>query len=264
MTAHRHALAALALAAVVAAALLPTAAAASKADAFEGKIQPVSGQLYRKAGRFELSIGTDRSLNDAFFVKGGLKASAPYLQSLDAKLGYHITDSLSLSLHGAVFAATPTPSTTVCPTGEACRSASEVELRQVPGRIRRILGAEVGWAPIYGKLNLFSEKVAHLDLSIFAGPDLVFHDEVLDATAAALQVAAGEDPAVVRAIGGHVGIGARIFILEFLALRLDLRDYVYRVRVPNGDPPNGWDYQNQLVAEVGVSYFFPMSNRRQP
>lgn len=264
MTANRHPLAALAFAAVAAAALLPTGAAASKADAFEGKIQPVSGQLYRKAGRLELSVGTDRSLNDAFFKKGGLKSGFPYLQSADVKLGWHFTESLSVAGHLLVAAATPTSSTTVCPTGEACRDATEVELLQVPGRVRRIVGAEVGWSPIYGKLNLFSEKVAHVDLSIFAGADLISHDEVLDADAAAALVAAGKDPALLSTYGGHVGIGARVFINEFLALRLDLRDYVYRVRVPNGDPPNGWDYQNQLMAELGLSLFFPLSNRRQP
>ena len=46
-----------ALALLLAALLLAPAAAraANKADAFEGKIRPVSGQLYGKAGRFELT-----------------------------------------------------------------------------------------------------------------------------------------------------------------------------------------------------------------
>lgn len=249
MTAHRHALAALALAAVVAAAFAPRAASASKADAFEGKIQPVSGQLYRKAGRLELTLGGDRSLNDAFFVK--------YFG--DVKLGYHFNEALSLSAHAAFGGTTPTSSTTVCPTGQGCRDATEAELRQVPGRVRSILGAEVAWAPIYGKLNTFSEKVAHIDLALLGGVDWISHDEVLDATAAA----AGA-PKAVSTVGFHVGLGARVFLSETFAVRIDLKDYVYGVRVPNGDPPNGIDMQNQLFAEVGVSVFFPFSNRRQP
>ncbi len=50
------------------------AAAQSKADAFAGKIPPISGQLYRKAGRFELTPTVNLSLNDAFYDKlfGGL------------------------------------------------------------------------------------------------------------------------------------------------------------------------------------------------
>ena len=96
MTARRNLRGALLLlGAVVAAALLPSPAAASKADAFAGKIQPVSGQLYRKAGRFELTLGGAMSLNDAFFNK--------YLG--DVKLGYHLFDWLAVSVHGAYGAA---------------------------------------------------------------------------------------------------------------------------------------------------------------
>lgn len=251
MTHRTQAPGALALAVLVASALFPRAAAASKADAFEGKIQPVSGQLYRKAGRLELTAGGDLSLNDAFFQK----------RFGDVKLGYHFTESLSVSLHGAYGAAVATNSTTVCPTGESCRPASEAQLRQVPGRIDGILGVEVAWSPIYGKLNTFSEKVAHIDLSLLGGADWILHDEVLST----FDAAAGVEPEALRTLGFHVGIGARIFLSETFAVRLDLKDYVYGVTVPNGeDGTRSDDIQNQLFAELGVSVFFPFSNRRQP
>ncbi|HSM94011.1 MAG TPA: outer membrane beta-barrel domain-containing protein [Anaeromyxobacteraceae bacterium] len=251
MTRSRHVFGAFALAALVAAAALPRPAAASKADAFEGKIQPVSGQLYRKAGRVELTLGGDLSLNDAFFQK----------RFGDLKLGYHFTEWLSLSAHGAAGSAVSTSSTTVCPTGQACRPANEMQLNQVPGRIRSLAGLEVAWAPIYGKLNTFSEKVAHIDLSVLAGVDSIAHDEVLST----LQAQAGVEPKQVRTVGGHVGLGLRLFMYEAFALRLDLKDYVYGVTVPNGaDGLKSKDFQNQIFAELGVSVFFPFSNRRQP
>ena len=256
MTARRNPRGALVLlGAVVAAALLPSTAAASKADAFEGKIQPVSGQLYRKAGRFELTAGGAMSLNDAFFKK--------YMG--DLKLGYHLFEWLSVSVHGAFGAAVPTDSTTVCPTGEACRDATDAELLQVPGRMGGLLGAEVAWSPIYGKLNAFSEKVGHIDLSVMAGVDYILHDEVLSTLDAARYEAAGDEPAQLRTLGFHVGVGMRLFLAEFLALRLELKDYVYGVTVPNGeDGTASKDIQNQLMTEIGVSVFFPFSNRRQP
>ena len=71
--------------------VLPALAAAqSKSDAFAGKIPPVSGQLYRTAGRLELTLGGAFSLNDAFFSKymGGLK------------VGYHFSDSFYAGLVG--------------------------------------------------------------------------------------------------------------------------------------------------------------------
>jgi outer membrane beta-barrel protein len=251
MTLRRHAMQLLALAAVLAAAALPSVASASKADAFEGKIQPVSGKLFRKAGRVELTLGGALSLNDAFFQK----------RFGDVKLGWHFTESLSLAAHAALGAAVATDSTTVCPTGESCRPASESQLRQVPGRIRTLAGVELAWAPIYGKLNTFSEKVAHIDLALLAGVDFVFHDEVISTDEALL----GVEPAALRAPAVHVGVGARVFVTETFAVRLDLKDYVYGVEVPNGEEgTKGLDMQNQIFAELGISVFFPFSNRSQP
>ena len=76
-----------AIALLCAAALAPPAARADEADAFAGKIRPISGQLYRKAGRFELSPAVELSLDDAFFTKvlfGG-------------RAGWHLSDTWALS-----------------------------------------------------------------------------------------------------------------------------------------------------------------------
>jgi outer membrane beta-barrel protein len=239
------------LAAVLTAALLPSHATAARADAFEGKIQPISGKLFQKAGRLELTVGGGLSLNDAFFQK----------RLGDLKLGWHFTDALYLGVHGAFGFAVPTNSTTVCPTGQGCRPATDAELYQVPGRIRGMAGLEGAWTPIYGKLNTFSEKVAHIDLSLLAGADFIMHDQVLSTVAAE----AGRVPDPLRTVGFHVGFGARLFLSEMLAIRFDLKDYVYGVTVPNG--ANGGrsaDVQNQIFAELGVSVFFPFANRRLP
>lgn len=250
MTLRRHALAAFALATVAAGALFPRAAAASKADAFEGKIQPVSGQLYQKAGRLELTLGGGLSLNDAFFQK----------RFGDVKLGWHFKEWISASIHGSYGAAVPTNSTTVCPTGEGCHAATEEQLRQVPGRVHGIVGVEVAWSPIYGKLNTFSEKVGHIDLSLLAGGDFIFHDEVLSSADAT----AGVTPKAERTIGFHVGLGTRVFVSQAFAVRWEIKDYVYGVTVPPPGGTGGTDWQHQIFTELGVSVFFPFSNRGQP
>jgi outer membrane beta-barrel protein len=242
MTRSRGTLAA-ALAALACAALpAPAAAQSSKADAFAGKIPPVSGQLYRKAGRFEATATGNLSLNDAFFTKyfGGLK------------LGYHFTESVSVAVHAAGGPAVKSGSAVRC-SAAGCSDATAEMLRQVPGRIRWIAGAEGAWSPIYGKLNVFSEQVAHFDLSLLAGPDLVAYDEVLHADAA------GSSPGMATSVGGHVGVGVRLFFTESIAARLELKDYLYSVKVPNVG--SGGDLQNQLFAELGVSFFLPTRNR---
>lgn len=247
----RHATRALLAALLLLAAARPAPArAASKADAFEGKIQPISGQLYRKAGRFELTPVAQLSVNDAFFSKyfGGLKAT------------YHLTEFWSVGGSFATGTTAKTGSAVVCPANQGCHPASAAELYQVPGRLRSVAGLEVAWAPIYGKLNVLAEKVAHFDLSLVLGADLVSHDKVLSSDEAIrLQL----KPASQSTLGGHVGIGARLFITEAVAVRLEFRDLVYRVDVPNraGSGQGAGDIQNQLFTELGVSIFFPLTAR---
>lgn len=236
------------LALALALALPAPALAQSTADAFAGKIPPVSGQLYRKAGRVEATLTGNLSLNDAFFSKyfGGLK------------LGYHLTESFSISAHGAGGLARETGSTVLCPTSEPCRDASELQLNQVPGKIEWLAGLEVAWSPVYGKLNVLSEQVAHFDLSILAGADYIAHRQVLGREAALALDAAGGEPSTETAIGGHVGLGARLFLTEWMALRLEVKDYLYQADVPNN---GGKTLQNQLFTELGLSFFVPGRNR---
>lgn len=227
--------------------------AQSKSDAFAGKIPPVSSALYRKAGRFEVSLSGNLSVNDAFYSKyfGGLK------------LGYHFTESLSATAFGAMGLNTKAGSAQVCPSGEGCRMADRVQMWQVPGNIRLLSGVEAAWAPVYGKLNLFSEQVAHFDLSVLAGADWITYQKVLSRAEAEDLAAAGGTPGTSSTIGGHLGLGVRIFLQEWIALRLEFRDYVYQAKVPNLRDGSGArnELQNQLFTEIGVSFFLPFHNR---
>jgi outer membrane beta-barrel protein len=237
-------------------ALLPGAAlAGSKADAFEGKIKPISGQLYTKAGRLEVSPTLALSFNDAFLKKyqGGVK------------VGWHFTEFLSAGATFAMGATSATGSAVVCPANQGCQGASKSQLWQVPGAIRMMVGAEVAWAPVYGKLNLAAEQVLHFDLALLAGPDVIRRDEVLSRDAADALVLSGGSPATTTSLGGHVGLGLRFYFNRFMALRIDVKDYVYAVKVPNwiegaGDKPR-IDVQNQLFLELGLSFFFPTAPR---
>ena len=222
------------------AALVPELARASAADAFENKIKPVSGQLYTKAGKLELTIpSAELSLNDAFYSK--------YL--LAAKVGYHFSEYVSVAVTGAAGLTSTTGSTTVCPNNGSCRPAADWELYRVPGKIGWMAGAELAWSPVYGKLNLFAEKAIHFDLSLLGGADLIsYRDVVPDATSAT------PAPGNATAVGGHVGVGARIFLASSVALRLELKDVIYAVpRLSTGK------VQTQLFADVGLTFFLPVA-----
>lgn len=231
------------------------ARAANKADAFEGKIKPISGQLYQKAGRLELTPTFDLSFNDAFRSK----------TFYGAKLAWHFNEYLSVGGTFSMGKTSPTGSAVVCPANQGCHQASSVQLWQVPGAIGMMAGAEVAWSPVYGKLNLAAEQVLHFDLSLMAGPDYIVRDEVLSRDAAETLAAAGGKPSATSSIGGHAGLGVRVYLNRFMALRFDVKDYVYAVKVPNwiegaGNKPRN-DIQNQFFFELGLSFFFPLSPR---
>jgi outer membrane beta-barrel protein len=232
------------------AALPALAAAQSKSDAFAGKIPPVSGQLFRTGGRLELTLGGAMSLNDAFFTK--------YFGS--AKATYHFNEFWSLGAGASAGTTVQSGSSVLCTSTGGCTNAGEQQLQQVPGRIHMILGLEGAWTPVYGKLNVLSEQVGHFDLSILAGPDLIFHDKIVSAADAAVLAANGGSPGTESTFGGHFGLAARIFFAQWVALRLEVKDYVYGVKVPN-NAAMGTDVQNQLFAELGFSFFLPTQNR---
>lgn len=231
--------------------LAPRLAAASKADAFENKIQPVSGHLMLKSSRFELTPTANLSLNDAFFNK--------YL--FGVKGTYHLGEQTFLSAQVVGGFSSPTGSAVVCPAGKGCATASSEQLYQVPGNIKLMGGAEFGWAPIYGKLNMLGEKVLHFDGYVVAGVDYISYQDVLAKADAQSAAKAGSAPGSVGSVGGHVGLGMRIFMNEFAAVRLEMKDYIYAVSIGNLKDINGSpisDVQNQLFAELGVSFFFPL------
>ena len=220
------------------------ASAQTKADAFAGKIPPVSGQLYQKAGRVEVTPEFGMSLNDAFFTKyfGGLE------------VGYHLSESWSVSGSLSGGAALRSGSAVRCTASGGCVNASEEELRQVPGRIHAIGALGVAWAPVYGKLAVLSEQVAHFDLALLGGVDAIQRDEIVSTADASVK------PGTARSFGFHAGLGAHLFFGEAVAARLVVKDIVYPVKVPNNGSGNDW--QNQLFTEIGLSFFFPTHNRQ--
>jgi len=232
--------------ALLCALLAPALARGSEADAFENRVKPISGQLYQKAGRLELSPGAEISVNDAFFQKflfGG-------------KLTYHFSEWLSIGASGAVGPSRVTGSTLVCPPDNACRAATEAQLAAVPGEIQLKAGGEIGFSPVYAKLSFLAEKAVHFDLSLLVGADWISYREVLAPPANPAQAVS---PGKVSTVGGHLGIGTRVFLAEWGALRVEFKDYLYRV-----DVAGSTRWQQQLFVEAGISVFLPLHNRGAP
>jgi len=238
MSTHRRATALLAAALAAA----PLASRASEADAFEGKVEPVSGQLYVKTGRLELEPFLALSLNDPFYSK----------YFLGLRGAWHLSEAWSLGAAFETGFTSPTDSTTLCTVNQGCRAPSDAQLWQVPGDIRWIGGLEVAFSPVYGKVSLIASAVLHLDFSLLAGVDWVASREVLAAADAEALAAAGGSPGTVGAPAIHLGIGSHVFVGRSLAVVLQLRDYLYFTDVGNLGERK---LQNQIFLEIGFSFF---------
>ena len=232
-----------AAAALLAGLAMAAPARASEADAFENKVPPIAGQLYPKRGRFEVTPSVNFSVNDPFYSKvfGGLA------------LTWHPSDLWSVGAYGAGGTASPSGSTNICLANQGCSPASQVELRQVPGKILWMAGLEGGLSPVYGKLNILAEVPVHFDLSFLLGVDWIVHQKAVEAA-----VAASGDPGSASSIGGHVGLGMRLFLSGLLALRFEVRDYLYQADIGLVGEKQ---WQNQLFLGLGLSFFLPASVR---
>jgi outer membrane beta-barrel protein len=205
------------------------------------RVQPVSGHLFRKKGRFELSPSGALSLKDPFFTK--------YM--LGATLTYHPWETFGIGLHFNYAFDSVSGAAQVCNRDAAtgpvgCRSATMAELDgKAPGQINLIAGLEGQWAPLYGKLSLFSESFVHFDMYVLAGVAMVRF---------AGPAPSGIGSSAQTSVGGNAGFGFRLFMNRWLTLRTEIRDLVYQEKVL---PLPATQLRQQIVFELGFSMFFP-------
>ena len=193
------------------------------------RIRPVSGQLFKQDGRFELSPGVGLSVRDAFFNKyvlGGLVA-------------YHFTEGLGLALRGGYALSSISGATQVC-EAKGCQRPAREKLEKVGayGNIRVMGDLELQWAPIYGKISLSAEAFLPFKLYGFIGPGIVMY---------------GPAGNLKTSLGGTAGIGFRFVATRFMAVRMEFRDFVYQEK----SETNERSIRNQLMFDLGISFFFP-------
>jgi outer membrane beta-barrel protein len=211
----------------------------NKIPTLEDRIKPVSGNLFVAHNRFEAAVGLDLSLNDPFFQK--------YMLGL--KGDYHITDWLAVGARLSFGISASSGNVDVCKSDSGCSAPSKNDLVQTPGDISMIAGLDVAWSPLYGKVNLFGERVLHFDTFAVAGLDTVrFNVPTNDPSVT---------PTSTFAFGGHFGVGQHYIINEFVGVRVDLRDYLYSGQRDVNGAEQG-TLENQLMLEIGVSFFFPL------
>ncbi|WNG35287.1 outer membrane beta-barrel domain-containing protein [Archangium minus] len=201
------------------------------------RVRPVSGHLFLKKGRFELSPSATLSVKDAFFTK--------YI--LGGALTYHPTETFGVSLRAGYSIPTVAGAAQICTFSggdgtRGCRAPTYNDLDgAAPGQITLLGGVDLQWAPIYGKVSLLSEQFVHFDLYGIGGATAVQY----------------RGPGATElTVGGNVGVGMRFFLNRWMTLRTEFRDLIYVEKAINPTTT----LRNQLLFELGVSFFFPSAN----
>src|SRR5262245_30143168 len=153
-----------------------------EAGPLRDRIKPVSGHLFLKTGRVEISPAASMSVRDAFFSKYAFGGS----------LTYHFTETLALGVRGAYVIDVISGAAQFCTVdpmtrARSCRSPTYAELDGVaPGQISLLGGVDFQWAPIYGKLSLLAEQFLHFDIYGILGGSAVGYRGPPDANSGGL------------------------------------------------------------------------------
>ncbi len=109
-------------------------------------------------------------------------------------------------------------------------------------KIKRYYMGNFVWSPIYGKFNIFASYIFHFDFYLTTGFGMMDNLVTVDNTKA-------------RHFAFNIGAGLRIFMNDYIAVRIDFRNYTWK----EGAPFN--DTVNNRILSAGASFFWPMKNR---
>ncbi len=92
---------------------------------------------------------------------------------------------------------------------------------------------DVVWSPIHGKMRVFADSIVHFDLHAAVGVGIIDNSTSFGAA-------------------GQFGLGAKVLLGRSWALRLDVRDHLYRQQILTVR-----QYVQDISVTLGVSVFLP-------
>lgn len=178
-------------------------------------------QLLRRH-RLELTPHAGLSVNDGFYEHFSLGGSAVFYP--------HDTFGIGL---GANYLYSHVQVPTIDEMREAFIAA------RAPMSLPKLFAhLDVYWTPLYGKVSLPRGGIAQFDTYVSAG-------------AGVMSVFERRNPPIV-----NVAIGQHYVINSWLALRLEVRDYIYLDRQRANNIPRS-SVQNYVMLNAGLSFFVP-------
>jgi outer membrane beta-barrel protein len=113
--------------------------------------------------------------------------------------------------------------------------------------IGNCVSLNVQFSPIYGKFTLFNKALGHADFFLTAGGGVAW-TEYKD------WERKWKDTGTYFV--GNFGLGFRIFLTRWFALRLELRDYAFSARVVEPSGAESTKIRNSLFFMLGLSFLF--------
>ena len=187
-----------------------------KADLFaKRKRRDVRDRLFQQTNRHEITVLGGYYSSDLF--DGTYVVGGAY--------AYHMTEDFAIEAHAAM-------------THIASSPGSELEQRYVvlgtKNRRELLYQADLVWDPAHGKLRL-GGAIQHFDLYLAAGGGVI--DSVLSSDIAA-----------------NAALGLKFYLGRAMAIRLDVRNYVYRQQLLARK-----EWVNDVTTTLGISLFLPVT-----
>jgi outer membrane beta-barrel protein len=210
--------------------------------------------------RFEIGVGASETITQDFF----------HTTLLGPRVAFHLTDWLTIAgfyQYGIYNAETGFQSRVVqtlptAPDPSAMRTPTMGAAQASMQKIKGIAGAQLEFVPFTGKYSLFGKLFAHYDFYIFGGAG--FLDVEPSAPGSCDTTMVSYCGVTGWKLGGHGGLGLHTFFTDYLALNVELRDFVTKLN-PSGRDNNGDGVANDkdssitqtVLATVNLTFFLP-------
>lgn len=222
----------------------PKQAAAAPATTLSWRdIVVVPRKAFLKSGRLELAPFAGVTINDNLIRH--------YMFGLD--LNFFLTDVFWIGLEGQYFLKQLTNQ----------EELVGLQFNRAPTLNKYLYGAALnfGYVPVYGKFALFNKNIVHWEIWASAGVGATWTEVIPRDPANASKAFKNTD------LTPNVGIGGRLFVLDWLTLNISLRDYI----IPDKFEPLNNDYPdaatakahadsqlvNNVVVFAGVGFYLP-------
>jgi outer membrane beta-barrel protein len=191
----------------------------------------------------------------------GITLNDPLIRhySFGGDLNFYVTDVLSIGAEGQYFIKELSERESLV--------GAQYYLVPTLNKLKYHAALAFGYVPGYGKFGLFNKWIVHWDLTFALGVGWI-RTEIIPR-------AFGDKSFQNDDICGHVGLGVRLFVLDWLTLGLTFRDYMYvdafeyknRTSADNDNIPQlkkeSQDHQSQFVQNImmffSVGLYIPPS-----